>query len=320
MSSGEVQVDNILDVWNSYPRLQQLVWVCLAALVVMVAVRVLRRFVAGRISDPVTRYRMRKFISIAGYAVVLLYAIVLFSNRLGGFAVALGLTGAGIAFGLQETIASLAGWASIATGYVFRTGDRVLIGDVLGDVIDTGFLRTTLMELGDWVSADQYNGRMVRVPNSLIFKGPVFNYSSDFPFLWDEISIPIRHGSDLPRMRRLLENVAGEVVGDYVPVAAEHWGRMVKRYFIEKATVQPTVSIVPDENWVTFTLRYVVDLKKRRSTKDRLYSRILEEIDATGGSVSLASSTLELSLDPDLDLGDRLARRGRGSLGQPLAE
>lgn len=65
------------------------------------------------------------------------------------------------------------------------------IGNVLGEGIDTGFLLTTLRELGEWVKGDQYNGRMVRVPNSMIFKGPVHNYSSDFPFLWDEITIPV---------------------------------------------------------------------------------------------------------------------------------
>ena len=77
---------------------------------------------------------------------------------------------------------------------------------------------------------------------------------------------------------------------------------MLRKFFIEKASVRPTVTICPDENWVTFTLRYVVDLKKRRPTRDAIYTRILEEIESSGGSVSLASTSMELSTAPYLDV------------------
>ncbi|MBN2719809.1 MAG: mechanosensitive ion channel, partial [Proteobacteria bacterium] len=164
---------SLIELWNSYPKIQQLVWVAAAALLVMVLVRAANHFFSARVKDPIARYRMRKFISFVGYAAVIVYAAVILSSRMGEFAVAFGLIGAGVALALQEAIISVAGWASVSTGFVFRTGDRVKIGNVLGDVIDTGFLRTTLMELGEWVNGDQYNGRMVRVPNSLIFKGPV---------------------------------------------------------------------------------------------------------------------------------------------------
>jgi len=289
-------VNSIIEFWNSHPRMQQAVWVVLAALVVMALVKAVNHFFSRKVRDPATRYRMRKFISFTGYTLVAVYALVSFSGRLGEFAVAFGLVGAGIALALQEVITSVAGWASVSTGFVFRTGDRVRIGDVLGDVIDTGFLRTTLMELGEWVAGDQYNGRMVKVPNSLIFKAPVYNYSGDFPFLWDEVSIPVRYGSDLEEMRRILRDIANEVVGDYVPVAAGYWEKMLKKYFIEKASIEPAITILADENWVTFTLRYVVDLKKRRSTKDRLFTGILDRIARTEGRVSVGASTLEVSL------------------------
>ncbi|MBN2720068.1 MAG: mechanosensitive ion channel family protein, partial [Proteobacteria bacterium] len=85
-------------------------------------------------------------------------------------------------------------------------------------------------------------------------------------------------------------------VGDYIPVAARHWEDMLKKYLIERAAIEPSISILPDENWVTFTLRYVVDLKKRRSTKDRLFTGILERIARTEGRVSVGASTLEVSL------------------------
>ncbi len=99
-----------------------------------------------------------------------------------GLSVALGVPGAGIAFALQEVIASVASWVAVSFGNFYSPGDRVQLGGIKGDVIDVGVLRTTLMEMGEWVNGDLYNGRIVRVANSFVFKEPVYNYSADFPF------------------------------------------------------------------------------------------------------------------------------------------
>jgi small-conductance mechanosensitive channel len=121
---------------------------------------------------------------------------MIFSASLGKMAVVFGVAGAGIAFALQEVIASLAGWVAISFGNIYNTGDRVQLGGIKGDVIDIGMLRTTMMEIGQWVNADLYNGRIVKIANSFVFKEPVFNYSGDFPFFWDEITVPIKYGCD----------------------------------------------------------------------------------------------------------------------------
>ena len=90
-----------------------------------------------------------------------------------------------------------------------------MLGGIKGDVIDVRVLRTTIMEIGGWVDGDLYDGRMVRIANSFVFKEPVYNYSSDFPFLWDEIKVPIQYGSDYALAREILCDAAIEVVGDY---------------------------------------------------------------------------------------------------------
>ena len=70
------------------------------------------------------------------------------------------------------------------------------LGGSKGDVIDIGILRTTIMQIGEWVNADQYHGRIVRVANGFVLKEPVFDYSAEFLFLWDGIMVPIQYGSD----------------------------------------------------------------------------------------------------------------------------
>jgi len=209
---------------------------------------------------------------------------------LGGITVVLGIASAGIAFSLKEVIASIAGWLTILVGGMFKTGDRVQLGGVSGDVIDLGVLRTTIMETGEWVNADLYSGRIVKIANSFVFTQPVYNYSTDFPFLWDEIKIPISFGSDYTFTRELIMHVATEKLADYRTETKEYWDSMVRKFFIEDATTEPMVTLTVSDKGVEFTLRYIVEYKTRRTTKDVLFTNILEELEQNSEKVQLASS------------------------------
>ena len=241
-------------------------------------------------------------ITYFGYFASLLLVAAIFSDQMGNLTVALGVAGAGIAFALQEVIASLAGWLALSFGNFYHVGDRVQLGGSKGDVIDIGILRTTIMEMGEWVNGDLYNGRIVRIANSFVFKEPVYNYSADFPFVWDEIKIPVKYGGDIRRARKIFEDVAEEVIGNYVSFAQKTWEKMYRKYAIEQASVEPMVTVKANDNWIEFTIRYVVDYKQRRSTMNIIFTRILEEIDATDGAVEIASATFHLVELPDLNI------------------
>lgn len=216
--------------------------------------------------------------------------------------VAIGVAGAGIAFALQEVIVSVAGWLAISFSNFYKVGDRVQLGGNVGDVIDIGVLRTTLMECRQWVDADQYTGRIIRISNSFVFKDSVYNYSADFPFLWDEIKIPVKYGSPIEETKNLIKDIADGIVGSYVSSAKTHWDNMLDKYMIENASVEPTVFLIANDNWMEFSLRYVIDYKSRRSTKDKIFTRLLEEIEKTNGRISLASATFEITGIPKIEL------------------
>ncbi len=295
-------MEDFVQRWLFDPTVGKLLAAVIGLLVIHIVVRVAQRAIAPHIKDSDARYRARKFVTFIGYAAGLLLLAAVFSDRLGRLTVAFGVAGAGVAFALQEVIASVAGWVAVNFAAFYRVGDRVQLGGIKGDVIDIGILRTTLMECGQWINADQYNGRIVRVANSFVFKDPVFNYSGDFPFLWDEIVVPVRYGSDPRLARELLARVADEVVGEYARSAKAGWKQIVNRYRIEDARVDPMVTLIANDNWMEFTLRYVVDYKKRRTTKDELWTRVLEEVERTGGRVALASATFEIVQTPTIDV------------------
>jgi len=284
------------------PNVRPVAGVVATILVVIVVATVIRRAVRRHVSDVDNRYRARKLVSMAAYLIVVVALLSALSGRMSGLTVALGAASAGIAFALQEVIASFAGWLAVAFGNFYKVGDRVQLGGIRGDVIDIGFLRTTVMECGSWVDGDLYNGRIVRVANSFVFKEPVYNYSGDFPFLWDELVLPIKYGSNYERARSIMTEVAQDTLGDYVSGAKARWAELVRAYRIEDASVEPRVTLTANDNWVELTLRYVVDFRLRRTTKDLLFTRILKEIEATGGKVAIASATFQLVEAPALDV------------------
>jgi small-conductance mechanosensitive channel len=209
--------------------------------------------------------------------------------------VVLGVAGAGIAFALQEVVVSLAGWLNIMITGTVSVGQRVKIGETKGDIVDIGILSTTIMEIGDWVQGDLYNGRIVTFANSFVYKEKVFNYSAEFPFLWDEVYIPIRTDSDYELAREIFTAVLIDVCGDYGDQSKETWLQMTNKYRVEDAIVKPMVTLSFNENWITFTLRYVVEYKRRRTTKDQIFSKSLEAIKASNGRVKIAVASIEVT-------------------------
>ncbi|MFW5867187.1 MAG: mechanosensitive ion channel family protein [Armatimonadota bacterium] len=287
------------------PTVQRALWAVGALIAVIILIKIANRSINRYVKDPDSRYRARKSASTVGWLLLIVYVILLFSDSLGQVAVVLGVASAGIAFALQEVIISIAGWLAITFGHFFSVGDRVQLGGTKGDVIDVGVLRTTIMECGEWIQGDNYTGRIVLVANSFVFKEAVYNYSMDFPFLWDELRVPIRFGSDYDLASEILLSAADEVVHEYAEYANEHWRRMLRRYRVEPARVEPAVTLVATDNWVEFTLRYVVDYKRRRGIRDEIFRSILRQVEESDGKVELASTTHEVVAVPGIDVNLR---------------
>lgn len=278
----------------SNPIFIQISIVILGIVIIWIITKVIQRNLFNRIKDNDNKYRAKKFSSFLGTVFAILLISVVFSDKIGGLTVAFGVAGAGIAFALQEVIASFAGWLAIMFGGFYKTGDRVQLGGIKGDVMDIGVLRTSIMETGQWVDGDLYNGRIVLIANSFVFKEPVFNYSGDFPFLWDEIKIPIQFGSNYDKAKDMFLKAANEIAGDLTELSREKWSELQDKYRLEEAQTEPMISLIVNDNWVEYTLRYVVSYNRRRSIKTELFTKILKEVEATNGEIKFASATFHL--------------------------
>ena len=278
--------------------LKYLFWV----IVVFLIMQILRKFVRKHLPDTAMRYKSQKAVEIVGYFFLVVLSIIYFTGNIKDLTLAIGFFTAGVAITLQEIFLSLAGSFFIFFVKVYKPGDRIEINKIKGDVIDVDSIYTTIMEIGEWVSSDNYSGRIVKLSNAFVFKGPIYNYSQNFPFVWDEFNLPIRYGSDMELAKSLVIQVAREVLSKYTADSKEEWQKVVQKYYIEDAQLDPTLAITLTDNWVQFNLRYIVDYKKRRMTKHLLQEKIHQEVEKTAGKVILSSATVEIIKIPEIKI------------------
>ena len=274
------------------------------ALIAMIFIFItwIRRFLKKKLPDNSLKYKSQKGIEVIGYFLAILITISYFTGSIKDFGLAIGLLTAGITITLQELILSIAGSFYIFFVKVYKPGDRIEINGIKGDVIDIDSIYTSMMEIGEWVSSDNYTGRIVKLSNAFVFKGPVYNYSQDFPFVWDEFNLPIRYGSDMELAKKIIIEVAQDKLSGYVQESLAKWKGVVDKYYIEDAQVDPTLAITITDNWTQMNLRYIVDYKKRRYTKHLLNEEIGRKIRETNGAVTLASETFEIVSIPSVNV------------------
>ncbi|MDX1365808.1 MAG: mechanosensitive ion channel [Arenibacter latericius] len=276
-----------------------LLWV----LFIVLVIGFLRKLLKKRISDLSIRYKAQKGVEVIGYLLIGILVLISFTvDNIENYTVIIGLFTAGITFTLQELILSIAGSFYIFFVRVYKPGDRIEINGIKGDVIDIDSIYTTLMEMGEWVSSDNYSGRIIKISNAFVFKGPIKNYSMDFPFIWDELDILITFDSDVELAKKIMLDTATSLLSEYTASSMAKWEEMVAHYYIENATLEPTLALRITDNWIALNLRYITDYKLRRVTKNKLFYHISQAVSATDGKVNLASTTLQLLKIPELEV------------------
>jgi len=302
-------IKHIKDWLNTNPFVWDVIRFLAILIFILLVIQLIRRYLKKRILNTVIRYKAQKGIEVLGYILLVFLAITYFSGAIKDFTIIIGLFTAGLAFTLQELILSIAGSMYIFLVKVYKPGDRIEINGIKGDVIDVDSIYTTMMEIGQWVESDNYSGRIVKLSNAFVFKGPIYNYSQDFPFIWDQFNLPIRYGSDMDLAKSIVITIASETLSDYTSASKAEWEAVVKKYYIEDAEVEPTLAIRLTDNWVEYNLRYIVDYKKRRMTRHILHDKICKAFEQTNGKVVLASTTLELIKIPELKVTSEEAKK-----------
>ena len=271
--------------------LNRLLWTLIALLAVLVLRRVARRIVARNVNLEESAYRANKLINYLATGFFLATMAFIWIEAFDDLPTYLGLVSAGIAIALADVLKNMAGWVYILSRRPFQVGDRIEVSQFKGDVVDIRLFRFSLMEIQGWVEAEQSTGRLVHVPNGMVFNKEVANYTEGFAYIWHELPVLITFESDWKLAERLILDILEDDAPDVHGAAGATIKATASRYSIRVGTLTPTVYLSVRDSGVLLTARYLVEARTRRGRDDRIWRSILDAF-AEQPTVELAYTTV----------------------------
>lgn len=271
--------DQISQYVQNSPQFMTKVAITILAILLLWLLRlIVIRVINRNIKESRQRYKWRKNISyLTGFLGLLVLGVVWFEGlqSIGTF---LGLLSAGLAIALRDPVTDFAGWIFITLRSPFDVGDRIQIEEMQGDVIDIRIFKFTILEIGNWIHADQSTGRVVHIPNHKVFSEALANYTSDFEFVWNELEILLTFESDWRKCKKQLQSLAEKHMEDFIEHAQKQVRRANKSYLVHYEYLTPIVYTNVKESGINLTVRHLCDPRRRRSVSEALWEDILDMV------------------------------------------
>jgi small-conductance mechanosensitive channel len=276
----------------TYSSIQAKIMATILAIILIIVLRrsIINLFVL-RIENAKLRYNWQR---VTGY-IALFFSIIIIGqiwlDGIGSIVTYLGLVSAGIAIALKDPITNITGWVFILWNRPLDVGDRVQVGQHSGDVIDINLFNFTVMEIGNWVDADQNTGRIVHIPNGKIFIEMLANYGKGFEYIFNEIPVLITFESDWEKAKSILEKIILDVGGKSTKAAERKIKKASQKFLIQDQKLDAEVYTKVVESGVLLTLRYLCIPKNRRDSEHDIWEKVLKEF-AIYDNISLAYPTI----------------------------
>ncbi len=245
------------------------------ALAFLLLRRLLRRTLLRRVDDPARRYLVGKFVSYGLGLVAMMMLLPLWISDEADIGTWLGITSAGLAIALRDPIVNLAGWLFIVARKPFAIGDRIQVGETAGDVVDVGIWTFSLLEIGNWVHDDQSTGRIVHLPNGVVFNTSIKSYTQGFEYIWNEIAVTVTFESDWQRARNVLTEIIWARSEDTQEEVAQQLKHTAPKYMVHYKHLTPIVWVTVVDIGVRLDVRYLCSARQRRSSASTIWTDIL---------------------------------------------
>jgi len=254
-----------------------ILWTVLVFAGIYFVSRIIERALQSGATDLVGKHKIRRAMSWLRAVILTVALVAIWISGAGQIGVFLGVMGAGVALSLQEVLLCVAGWALIIIKRPFDIGDRIEFSGHVGDVIDIRVFQTSLLEVGNWVGADQSTGRIISVPNSAVYRELNANYTKGFPFIWNEQTIVVTFESDWKRAKELILKQAQEEAQKIETEVRRQIETMQSQYAIRYSHLTPIVYTHIADHGVALSLRYLCPVRKRRGMAHSVNEGILED-------------------------------------------
>tara|TARA_Y100001978_G_scaffold23739_1_gene19936 strand:- start:5336 stop:6217 length:882 start_codon:yes stop_codon:yes gene_type:complete len=251
----------------------------IAFILFFVIKKLILRIVYNTTENVKTRYQWHKITSYISFSLISIIIANIWLEGIESIATYLGLVSAGVAIALKEPLTNLTGWLYIIWRSPFDVGDRIQLGKETGDVIDTNLFNFTLMEIGNWVDADDHTGRLIHVPNGLIFTATLANYGKGFKYIWNEMPVLVTFESDWRKAKNILLEIVHDNSIIQTKSAEKKFKEAKKVFMLKKPDLEPTVITKVEDSGVELTLRYLCRPDMRRETEHKIWEDILDKFD-----------------------------------------
>src|SRR5712692_10664826 len=280
------------------PEFQGRIFATLAVITGLWALRhLVLALVYHRVRDPWSRYRWRKGATYIALGVGLLVVGRTWLPGIQAMATFLGLLTAGVAIALRDPVSNLAGWAFIVWRHPFDVGDRVEIGNHAGDVIDVRLFQFTLNEIRNWVDADQSTGRIIHIPNNVIFTEPLANFDKGFKYIWNEVPVLVTFESDWKKAKEILTAIAFKHAEHLTAEAERDLLAASQQFLINYKKLTPIVYTSASASGILLTIRYLIEPRRRRGTVSAIWDDVLTEF-GNAKDIDLAYHTVRSFSNP----------------------
>ena len=235
----------------------------------------LLRIVWNRTNDIKLRYEWKRSLSLVIPLIGVVFVGAVWLPAFKQFGAFLGLFSAGLAIALKDPLTNFAGWIFLLFRKPFVVGDRIQIGEHAGDVVDIRIFQFTLLEIGNWVDADQSTGRIIHIPNGKVFIVPQANYTSGFNYIWNEIPVRITFESDHLKAKSILQEIIKDYAKTFSANAESEILEASKTYLIYYKNLTPIIYTTVKDFGVMLTIRYLCNPRKRRSSEHEIWEEII---------------------------------------------
>ena len=278
-------VTTIRELWTGfYQNLPKILIAVAALLLAWLLSKLIRPLLRRATRNWRTSNAVLAVTSISIWLIAIGVALSVLAGDIRALVGSVGLVGLALSWALQTPIESFTGWLLNSFKGYYRVGDRIAVGDVFGDVYQIDSLNTTVWEIGSpdqmgAVQAEQPTGRLVTFPNNEILTSTVINLTRDFPYVWDELAVPIANESDLVLALEVLQKVADNLLGAYMEQPAQEYERILQKANInEPVNQKPQLFVSATDSWTNITIRYLVGAKSRRKWKSDLQIAVSQEL------------------------------------------
>lgn len=272
---------------------QNLIWTVGIVAVVLLTKNLLLHGLHKRMESQELYFKSKRAVNGFAFLIIMVGLILVWIETSGSFITVIGFFSAGVALAMKDILLNIAGWLYILLRQPFVIGDRIEISGIKGDVIDQNIFKFRVVEIGNWVHAEQSTGRIIHIPNYKIFMDPLANYTLGFDYIWNEIGVLVPFESDWKKAKKIMYEVLHSIADDLSLDMQQQIRKASKKYMVYYNNLNPIIYTDVTDSGVRLTMRFICKPKERRTLDERIWEALLDRFNN----------------EPDVDFGYPTMRR-----------